>query len=317
MDAERASRTAIATAYFRAHHYVHANPKIFEDPLAGSLLHADDVAPLERFLLAGVAKHNPELAASGTDRDTLIGLALRGLAVVLARARFAEERLAEAMREGTAQYVIIGAGLDTFALRRPDLRERLHVIEIDHPATQAFKRARIRDAGLEEPPNLHFAPADLERENLAEVLSRTPYDRTRPAFFSWLGVTMYLTDEAIRATLRSLRSVAAAGSQLAFDYLDRAAFVPGNPLADAGQALRDRPARGGAHDLRLRSGDAGGGAGRPRLPAPGGPGAGAAERAVLSESLRRASADGHGPSRPCRGRLTIRDDADKRRPPSG
>jgi len=229
MDERQASRTAIATAYFRAHHYAHANPRIFEDPLAGALLRAEDVARLERFLLAGVAKHNPEPAASGAARETLIGVALRGLAVVLARARFTEERLAEAMREGTAQYVIIGAGLDTFALRRPDLRERLHVIEIDHPATQAFKRGRIRDAGLDEPPNLHFAPADLEREGLAEVLARTPYDRARPAFFSWLGVTMYLTDEAIRATLRSLRSVAAAGSQLAFDYLDRAAFVPGNP----------------------------------------------------------------------------------------
>ncbi|HNS54771.1 MAG TPA: SAM-dependent methyltransferase [Syntrophales bacterium] len=228
MDERQASRTAIATAYFRAHHYAHANPRIFEDPLAGALLRAEDVARLERFLLAGVAKHNPEPAASGAARETLIGVALRGLAVVLARARFTEERLAEAMREGTAQYVIIGAGLDTFALRRPDLRERLRVIEIDHPATQAFKRARIRDAGLEEPPNLHFAPADLERENLAEVLSRTPYDRTRPAFFSWLGVTMYLTEEAIRTTLRTLRGVSAAGSRLVFDYMDRAAFDPEN-----------------------------------------------------------------------------------------
>ncbi len=186
-------------------------------------------APLERFLLAGVAKHNPELAASGADRETRIGLALRGLVVVLARARFTEERLADAMRDGTAQYVIIGAGLDTFALRRSDLRGRLRVIEIDHPATQAFKRGRIRDAGLELPPNLHFAPADLEKESLAEVLPRTPYDPSRTAFFSWLGVTMYLTDEAIRATLRSLRRTAVPGSQLVFDYLDRAVFDPGNP----------------------------------------------------------------------------------------
>ena len=228
MDGGRASRTAIATAYFRAHHSRHANPKIFDDPLAGALLHPDDVASLERFLLAGVAKHNPEGAASGADRAARIGLALRGLVVVLARARFTEDRLEEAMRGGTGQYVIIGAGLDTFALRRPDLRERLRVIEIDHPATQAFKRGRIRDAGLEPPPNLHFAPADLERESLAEVLSRTPYDRSRPAFFSWLGVTMYLTDAAIRATLRSLRSVSADGSQLVFDYLDRAVFDPAN-----------------------------------------------------------------------------------------
>jgi len=229
MDEGRASRTAIATAYFRAHHDRYANPKIFEDSLAGALLHADDVAPLERFLLAGVAKQNPELVASGADRETLIGLALRGLVVVLTRARFTEERLAEAMRGGTDQYVIIGAGLDTFALRRPDLRERLRIIEIDHPATQAFKRGRIRDAGLAPPPNLHFAPADLETESLAEVLSRAPYDRSRPAFFSWLGVTMYLTDAAIRATLGSLRSASVAGSQLVFDYLDRAVFDLANP----------------------------------------------------------------------------------------
>lgn len=228
MDEGRASRTAIATAYFRAHHDRHANPKIFEDPLATSLLRAEDVAPLERFLLAGIAKHNPELAASGADRETLIGLALRGLAIVLARARFSEERLAEAMSGGVAQYVIIGAGLDTFALRRTDLRDRLRVIEIDHPATQAFKRGRMRDAALEPPLNLHFAPADLERESLAEVLSRTPYDPSRPAFFSWMGVTMYLTDEAVRAMLRSLRSASVPGSQLVFDYLDRAVFEPGS-----------------------------------------------------------------------------------------
>ncbi len=228
MDEGRASRTAIATAYFRAHHYRHANPKIFEDSLAGALLHAEDVAPLERFLLAGIEKHNPELARSGASRETLIGRALGGLAVVLTRARFTEERLAEAMREGISQYVIIGAGLDTFALRRADLMDRLRVIEIDHPATQAFKRARIGEAGLELPPNLHFAPADLERESLADVLSRTPYDPSRPAFFSWLGVTMYLTEEAIRGTLRSLRSASVPGSQLVFDYLDRAVFAPEN-----------------------------------------------------------------------------------------
>lgn len=228
MDEGRASRTAIATAYFRAHHYEHANPRIFEDPLAGALLNAEDVAPLERFLLAGIEKSNPELARSGADRETLIGLALRGLVVVLARARFTEERLAEAMDEGVAQYVIIGAGLDTFALRRTDLRERLRVIEIDHPATQAFKRGRIGATGLALPPNLHFAPADLEGESLAEILSRTPYDPSLPAFFSWLGVTMYLTGEAIRATLRSLRGRSVPGSQLVFDYIDRAVFDPAN-----------------------------------------------------------------------------------------
>ncbi|MCE5264619.1 MAG: SAM-dependent methyltransferase, partial [Deltaproteobacteria bacterium] len=104
----------------------------------------------------------------------------------------------------------------------------LRIIEIDHPATQASKQKRIREAGLTPPPHLHFAPADLEQESLAEVLSHTPYDPARPAFFSWLGVSMYLTVDAIRATLRSLRGSAAPGSQLVFDYLDRAVFDPDN-----------------------------------------------------------------------------------------
>ena len=121
-----------------------------------------------------------------------------------------------------------GRGSTRSPCARPDLQDRLRIIEIDHPATQASKRERIREAGLTPPPNLHFAPADLEKESLAEVLSRTPYDPARPAFFSWLGVTMYLTGDAIRATLRSLRGSAAAGSQLVFDYLDRAVFAPEN-----------------------------------------------------------------------------------------
>ncbi|HSD94757.1 MAG TPA: SAM-dependent methyltransferase [Syntrophales bacterium] len=227
MDEGRASRTAIATAYFRAHHYAHASPKIFEDSLAGALLSAREREAVEKFLLEGLAKYNPGMARSGADRTALVGYALRGLVVVLARARYTEDRLAEAMRDGVTQYVVIGAGLDTFALRRPDLQDRLRIIEIDHPATQASKQKRIREAGLTPPPHLHFAPADLEKESLAEVLSRTPYDPARPAFFSWLGVTMYLTGDAIRATLRSLRDSSAAGSQLVFDYIDRAAFAPG------------------------------------------------------------------------------------------
>jgi len=228
MDEGRASRTAIAIAYFRAHHYAHATTKIFEDSLAGALLNAREREAVEKFLLEGLAKHNPELARSGADRTTLIGYALAGLVVVLARARYAEDRLAEAMRDGVSQHVVIGAGLDTFALRRPDLQDRLRIIEIDHPATQASKQRRIREAGLTPPPHLHFAPADLEKESLAEVLSRTPYDPGRPAFFSWLGVTMYLTGDAIRATLCSLRGSSAAGSQLVFDYIDRSAFAPEN-----------------------------------------------------------------------------------------
>jgi len=229
MDEGRASRTALMTSFFRAYHYAHASPRIVEDSLAGALLSTKEREAIEGGLLDGLARRDPGRVRSGVDRAALLGLAMRDLpaiAIILARARYAEDTLIEAMRNGVAQYVVIGAGLDTFALRRPDLRERLRVFEIDYPATQAFKRRRLQEAGIAVPPNLHFVPADLEREGIGESLSRMPYDRAKPAFFSWLGVTMYLTGDAIRKTFRSLRDCAAAGSELVFDYLDRSVFEP-------------------------------------------------------------------------------------------
>jgi methyltransferase (TIGR00027 family) len=231
MDEGRVSRTALMTSFFRAYHYAHASPRIVEDSLAGTMLTAKERETIEGVLLKGLAQRHPEWVRPGADRSTLIGHAMRDLPaipIVLARARYAEDKLDEAMRDGVGQYVIIGAGLDTFALRRPELQERLRVIEIDHPATQAFKRRRLWEAGIAVPPNLHFGPADLERECIEGVLSRMSYDRTKPAFFSWLGVTMYLTGDAIMETLRSLGDSAAAGSHLVFDYLDRSIFEPEN-----------------------------------------------------------------------------------------
>jgi hypothetical protein len=142
----------------------------------------------------------------------------------LARARYVEDSLFEALAHGAHQYVIIGAGLETLAFRRPDLQDQLQVIEIDHPATQAFKRARLANAGLVAPSNLYFAAADLERERLAKALDRTPYDPAAPTFFAWPGVTAYLTRQAIFETLRSIADLAAPGSRLVFDYLEPAAF---------------------------------------------------------------------------------------------
>lgn len=145
---------------------------------------------------------------------------------VLARARYIEDTLFAAVSRGIDQYVMVGAGLDTFAFRRPDLGDRLRVFEIDHPATQAFKRERMTSAGLVPPANLHFASANLERESVASALARVPYDHEMPAFFAWPGGTMYLTREAIFGTLRSIVSVAAPGSELVFDYVTADLFKP-------------------------------------------------------------------------------------------
>ena len=114
--------------------------------------------------------------------------------------------------------------MDSFALRRPELGERLHVFELDHPATQALKRERLSAAGLATPPNLHFVPVDLEREPLDEPLARAGYALGAPAFVACLGVTPFLTRAANLQLLGGIAAVAASGSEVVFDYLEADAF---------------------------------------------------------------------------------------------
>jgi methyltransferase (TIGR00027 family) len=223
--------TAVMMAVLRSYHASGPRPHIFEDNLAHALVSADECEAFERASLGLLQSVDPALAASCTDREMSIQHALRvGPGVgPLARARYVEESLFEALAHGAHQFVIIGAGLDTLAFRRPDLQDQLQVIEIDHPATQAFKLARMANAGFVAPRNLHFAAADLEHERLAVALARTPYDPASPTFFGWPGVTPYLTREAIFETLRSIATLAAPGSRLVFDYLEPAAFATDAP----------------------------------------------------------------------------------------
>jgi methyltransferase (TIGR00027 family) len=228
MEAGRASTTALVAAYRRAHHFANGAPWVFADPLASAII-GRDRERIEDVLIAAAARFFPDEVPRGAAREVAIARVLGvsyGQGLVLSRARYTEDRLAALMqRTGVSQYVLVGAGLDTFALRRPDLRDRLQIFELDHPATQTDKRRRLREAGLALPPTLHFGAADLERESVATVLTRLPYDPTRPALFAWLGVTMYLTRAAVLETLRSIRSVAAHGSEIVFDYFDAASLV--------------------------------------------------------------------------------------------
>jgi methyltransferase (TIGR00027 family) len=136
---------------------------------------------------------------------------------VLVRQRYAEDELATAMQHGVGQYVILGAGLDSFAYRRPDLATLLRVFEVDHPATQQWKRARLGTLSIPLPSNLTFIPLDFERHTLADGLLAGGHRPELPTFFSWLGVTHYLTDEAVFTTLRSVASFA-PGSEIVFQY---------------------------------------------------------------------------------------------------
>jgi len=198
----RPSLTAQRVAMRRAAHQLLDDPKVFDDPLA---LH-----------MVG-KKHASALRADPCQFEaTPLSPYLR--AFLAARSRYAENELALGVRRGVCQYVILGAGLDTFAYRNPHPHGVLHVFEVDHPTTQTWKRARLEEAGITLPNDLTFAPVDFETQTLAEGLAGAGYDSGKCTFFSWLGVTEYLTTEAVMAILRFIAS-APVGSGVVFDYV--------------------------------------------------------------------------------------------------
>ncbi|MEU7145782.1 class I SAM-dependent methyltransferase [Nocardia sp. NPDC046473] len=212
MQTGEPSRTALGAAVYRAHHQVSDAGRIFHDPLAVPII-------------GGM----PALTDSFFDRDTDGRIRL----LVAARSRFAEDALAEAVAAGTEQAVILGAGLDTFAYRNP--HPRLRVFEIDHPDTQAWKRKRLHEADIPVPPSITYVPIDFEHQTLDEVVAATDFDPARPAFVTWLGVTVYLTRPAITSTLRYLGSMT-AGSQLVLDYAEP--VIPATPEEHAAAEFR-------------------------------------------------------------------------------
>jgi methyltransferase (TIGR00027 family) len=192
------SRTATRVAMRRAAHQLLDRPLVFEDPLA------------ERILGAWAKERLRE----DIKKETPFGVQMR--AWLAARSRLAEDMLAEAVADGTRQYVVLGAGMDTFGYRNPwgDVR----VFEVDFPATQAWKRELLEANDIFVPESVTFAPVDFERESLGEGLARVGFKREEPAFFSWLGVTMYLARETTLGTLRWVRE-SCARNGICFDYM--------------------------------------------------------------------------------------------------
>ncbi len=200
MKADSPSRTALGAAMHRAAHQLLDQPPIFEDPYALRIIGSEAEAELR----GGTGAHSDPRR--------------RGLrAFIAARSRFSEDALGEAIARGVRQYVLLGAGLDTFAYRAARNYPGLAVFEVDHPATQAWKRERLADSRLTIPDSLTFAPVDFESETLATGLARAGFDSSKPAIFAWLGVVPYLTHEAITATLRFVASLP-AGTEVIFDY---------------------------------------------------------------------------------------------------
>lgn len=228
MTEKQAGLTAIVMAYARAYHATHDSPKILDDFLADALFTPEERTQTNQDWANLLQYIAPELAATNPDPATALAwvVQLTNGPITLSRSRYTEDSLEQAIQKGVRQYVILGAGLDTFAYRRPDLSDRLQVIELDHPATQAMKQDRVKTAGWAHPSNLHFVAVDFTQESLSDALKRSPYDPTQLSFFNWLGVSFYLTREVVFDTLRSVASGAASGSTIVFDYLDADAFIP-------------------------------------------------------------------------------------------
>jgi methyltransferase (TIGR00027 family) len=198
VQAGQPSRTALAAATHRAAHQILERGSIFSDALAVRIIGGNAEA------IARDAAENPSRSK------------MRGF--IAARTRFAEDSLGAAVAQGTTQLVILGAGLDTFAYRNP-FGERLRVFEVDHPATQEWKRNLLKNAGIAIPNSLIYAPVDFERQTLIEGLSDATFDAAQKTFFTWLGVVPYLTAEAIWSTLSFIAGLP-NGSHVVFDYSD-------------------------------------------------------------------------------------------------
>ena len=196
-----ASRTALGVASLRAaHQLLDGLPRILDDPVSVRLIGPEAVA---RLAAHPERLREPRLAALRCH--------------VVLRSRYAEDRLAVAVAAGVRQFVIVGAGFDTFAYRQPPWAAPLRIFEVDQPASQAAKRALLARAGIAAPANLTYVALDIERLPLRETLAAAGLDLGHPAFFSCLGVLVYLTRDAV-ADLFRLVAGFPAGSELVLTY---------------------------------------------------------------------------------------------------
>jgi methyltransferase (TIGR00027 family) len=214
------SQTAITTAAARSLHREEPPPWVLDDHLALGLAGDEGVSITRRL--------RDELSA-----EDLLAFS-RWLCV---RARLAEDVVERAVAAGKRQYAILGAGLDSFAYRRPDLLARLRVFEVDHPASQGWKRERLAELGVELPANLVFAPIDFETQTLRAGLLAAGFDFAAGAVFSWIGVTMYLTLAAIEATLETV-AACPPESRIVLSY-----NLPPSVLQGQGLAMQRRMSR--------------------------------------------------------------------------
>ncbi|WP_141538002.1 class I SAM-dependent methyltransferase [Bacillus cereus] len=227
MKKGEASITSLVSAFGRAYHSEFDSPKIFDDYVAREFILPKERHDIETNMVQGIHFFNKDIAEQFQDHPKEI---LKWITQVqlsptpLARAAYCEKVLLHEMTLGAKQYVILGAGLDTFGFRRKELENKIEVFEVDHPSTQQFKKERIKEAELEVPNNLQFVSMDFTKGFSYEQLRNEGFENKK-TFFSLLGVTYYLTKEELASLIDCLFKMVPEGSSIVFDYPDENLFT--------------------------------------------------------------------------------------------
>ncbi|WJE18255.1 class I SAM-dependent methyltransferase [Bacillus cereus] len=227
MKQGEASVTSLVSAFGRAYHSEFDSPKIFDDYVAKDLISQKERNNIEMNMVQGIHFFNKDIAEQFQDNPNEI---LKWITQVqlsptpLARAAYCERVLLHEMVLGAKQYVILGAGLDTFSFRHRELENNIEIFEVDHPSTQQFKKERIKEAELEVPNNLHFVSMDFTKDFSKQELINEGFENKK-TFFSLLGVTYYLMKEELSSLIEYLFEMVPVGSSIVFDYPDENLFT--------------------------------------------------------------------------------------------
>lgn len=227
MRKNESSLTSLISAFARAYHSRYDTPLIFDDFIAKELINEKEFSDISENMIQGITFFNKEIAErlQNDPEEILKWVTQVQLSPTpLARASYCEKVLHNELMLGAKQYVILGAGLDTFCFRHPELENSLQVFEVDHPATQQFKKNKLKDANLTLPEHLHFVPMDFTKTFSYQPLIDKGFENTK-TFFSLLGVSYYLTREENAGLISNLFSHVPSGSSIVFDYADETLFT--------------------------------------------------------------------------------------------
>ncbi|MFJ8101175.1 class I SAM-dependent methyltransferase [Lysinibacillus sp. NPDC096212] len=226
MNKGESSLTSLISAFSRAYHSQFDTPKIFDDYLAQELITQQEFHDIQTNMVQGIQFFNKEIAEklNGQTEELLKWIVQTQLSPTpLARAAYCEKVLLNEVLLGLQQYVILGAGLDTFSLRHSEFESILEIFEIDHPATQEFKKKRLAKVNLKLPSNVHFVSMDFTKKFSYQNLMDSGFDNKK-TFFSLLGVSYYLTKDEISSLIDHLFANVPTGSSIMLDYADEKLF---------------------------------------------------------------------------------------------